>query len=375
MPTKPRVLITLHGDFQSDPGTRTKHELLFQSLAENVSIVNIHNAELQGLPRAWTALLSFHPRLSEWKNRFYLNASAFRLRSRREARHLRQFTGQADVVLQIGTLYSVSQCALPVVMYLDYTAQLSIQKGVTGHAFRVPPRAERWLALEQEAYQQAAHICVRSRLVQTSLIEHYGIPAERISVVGGGVNFSPLPPLPDLSQRPGGEDARLLFIGKDFYRKGGDLLLQAFEQLRADFPRARLTLITDLPQRVNLPPSVTHQPSTWDRAAIAAAYASASIFVLPSRLETWGDVLLEAMSFALPCVGVQSDAMQDIITDHHTGLLVPPSDPNALASALRALLSDPQTSRQYGLNGRQRVESTLNWPHVAQELAKVLARS
>ena len=371
MPTSPRVLINLHGNYASDPGTRTKHELLFKSLAETANIIDIHNAELQNLQRGWAAIQSFHPNFSEWKIRYYLNADAFRLRSKQESEYIHRFTNKADVVLQIGTLYSSWQPVLPVVLYLDYTAQLSIQKNQAGHAFRVPPHAERWLAMERRAYEQAAHICVRSHLVLSSLVEDYGISRDKISVVGGGANFSPLPHRISRTEQP---SQNLLFIGKDFFRKGGDLLIQAFEQLQHDFPMARLTLITDLPQNVNLPAGVVHQPPTWDREIIASAYANASIFVLPSRLETWGDVLLEAMSFALPCVGVQSDAMEDIVVDHLTGILVPPSDPDALAAALRNLLENPQVSQEYGLNGRERIEKTLNWPHVARELTEVLSR-
>ena len=374
MPTSPRVLINLHGNYTSDPGTRTKHELLFKSLAETASIIDIHNAELQNLQRGWAAIQSFHPNFSEWKIRYYLNADAFRLRSKQESEYIHRFTNKADVVLQIGTLYSSWQPVLPVILYLDYTAQLSIQKNQAGHAFRVPPHAERWLAMERRAYEQAAHICVRSHLVLSSLVEDYGISRDKISVVGGGANFSPLPSLPHRISRTEQPSQNLLFIGKDFFRKGGDLLIQAFEQLQHDFPMARLTLITDLPQNVNLPAGVVHQPPTWDREIIASAYANASIFVLPSRLETWGDVLLEAMSFALPCVGVQSDAMEDIVVDHLTGILVPPSDPDALAAALRNLLENPQVSQEYGLNGRERIEKTLNWPHVARELTEVLSR-
>ena len=56
-------------------------------------------------------------------------------------------------------------------------------------------------------------------------MDRYGVPAERVSEVGGGVNFDPLPVLPSRVPR---EDAVVLFIGSDFLRKGGDTLVEGF---------------------------------------------------------------------------------------------------------------------------------------------------
>ena len=328
----------------------------------------------RGYSRWWIALRSFYPGLSEWKTRFYLDADGFELRSHRAVQYVQQFAGQVDAILQIGALFSVSGVPIPKVLYLDYTAQLGLQNRGPGWAFRQPPEPRRWLALEREVYEHAAHICARSQMVRASLVEQYGIPAERISVVGGGVNFSPLPVVPDRSRRSIQQGAHLLFIGKDFYRKGGDLLLDAFVKIHAELPQTRLTLVTNLPSaKKSLPAGASVLPPTWDRAKIAWLYAHADIFVLPSRLETWGDVLPEAMSFGLPCVGVRADAMDEIIQHQVTGLVVPPGDLDALTDALLLLLRNPQLCQSYGLNGRRRVETALNWDRVAESLEQSLA--
>ena len=224
--------------------------------------------------------------------------------------------------------------------------------------------------------------------MRASIIQDYGLPPERVISVGGGVNFAPLPPLGQAPQAPGRPGPVILFIGKEFQRKGGDLLLQAFAQVRQAYPQARLTLLTE--GQPTLPPSL-QPPSpaafdadllqqgihlvapTWDRLAIAALYQQADIFVLPSREETWGDVLLEAMAYSLPCIGVTGDAMSEIILHDITGLVVP-ADPIALAGALQQLLSDPARRVQMGQAARQRVEAEYTWDGVVQKMLPHLQR-
>jgi len=109
-------------------------------------------------------------------------------------------------------------------------------------------------------------------------------------------------------------------------------------------------------------------PPNWNRSAIRDYYRSADILVLPSRLETWGDVLLEAMAFELPCVGVAGEAMHEIIEHEVSGLITPPEDKDALAAALLCLLRDPALRRRYGEAGRQRVETLFSWDIVSNKI-------
>ena len=94
------------------------------------------------------------------------------------------------------------------------------------------------------------------------------------------------------------EKPTALFIGQDFHRKGGDLLLSAFAQVRQHVPQARLLCLTKGPIPAELPlDGVEVFEAEWDRDLVKQLYHQADLFVLPSRLETWGDVLLEAMAY------------------------------------------------------------------------------
>lgn len=367
-----RMIVALVGNVQRQPDMRIKYSAFLQALGEHCELVEVYDVSLSGLERLWNALQTFHPKRKLWKERFFKNAPAFRRRSQRLVQHLCAKPGKADVLVQLGALFDARwpPASLPAVIYTDYTARLSARRPEAGRSPFTEAQRAAWLQLEQQAYQRASHVCVRAEAVRQSILQEYGLPSEKVTCVGGGVNFTPLPEIPPRQMAPAAATA--LFIGKNFHRKGGDVLLQAFALARQEVPNARLRLVTAGPIPAGLPlEGVETLPPTWERAAIADLYRQADLFVLPSRLETWGDVLLEAMAFGLPCIGVAGQSMEEIILEAQTGLIVPPEDPPALAQALVRLLRQPELRQQMGAQGRQRVAEHFTWDQVARRLVQI----
>lgn len=367
-----RVIGVAMGDVENLPIARVKYGYLFTAVTQHLPVVSIIDAKLSGWQRWLNGLISFHPQRQRWQQRFYKNILAFRLRSGTVSRRVVQLRDQADVILQVGAMFNAcwSQSCLPNVIYTDYTSYLSAQKPEVGRSPLSSRQQKIWLGMEKRAYQQASHICTRSQMVCQSLIQHYGIAPEKITAVGGGVNFSFLP---EIKQREEGNPPTALFIGNDFYRKGGDLLLSAFVQVRQQIPNAQLLLLTRDPIPAHLSmQGVQLVSSNWSRNNLINLYRQADLFVLPSRLETWGDVLLEAMAFGLPCIGVNDDAMAEIISHEQTGLVVQPENAAELADALFLLLSNPTLQQKYGDAARERVEAMFTWDLVAGRLVEVL---
>lgn len=368
----PRVVGALVGDIVHEPEAYTKYRLLFEAVRRHFPVVGVYDATLRGVARMINALRVVHPDRQRWRERFYKNVPAFQIRSQQTAAYLQSLQGQADIVLQVGVLFDArwDEALLPSVIYTDYTAHLSARKPAAGRSPFTPRQLEQWITLERRAFERATYICTRSELVRDSVITDYGIPPEQVVAIGGGVNFATLP-----EPMPGANNKRptVLFIGKDFYRKGGDLLLHAFALTRSQIPEAQLLLLTGdtIPKDLPLEGVELIQPD-WDRALIETLYQRADLLVLPSRLETWGDVLLEAMAYTLPCIGVAGEAMEEIIENGVTGLIVPPEDVEALATALSRLLGNVQLRCQLGLAARQRIEQTYTWTHVGERLAPVI---
>jgi len=224
-----------------------------------------------------------------------------------------------------------------------------------------------WRAREAAVYRGASAIAVFSRNVAGSLVEDYGVPEARIAVVGGGANIFP-------AEAPRLDDGRtVLFVGKDFTRKGGPVLLDAFVRLRRWLPKARL-VIAGPRAAPPLPENATWiGPVGLDE--LPALCAQASVFCLPTLREPYGLAYLDAMACGLPCVGTRVEAVPEIVADGETGTLVPPGDPVLLAEALCELLSDVPRARALGARGRARVAAGQRWEHVAERLEAALGRS
>lgn len=363
----PRVLGLLVGGLHNrQSGASVKYGQLFAELAARCARLDVLDVDLRGPARYVSALTSLRASAAAWREAFRKSIWAYEQRSRRARHEVRRRAGEVDVVLQHGALFHAhTPGGPPVVIYTDFTYRLAQREDAWRNPFASQAAGERWNSLEHEAYHGAALVLTRSEYARRSLLDDYALPPTRVIVVGGGVNFAQLP-------RPAQPTARrVLFIGRDFERKGGALLLAAFTRAREHVPEAELWMVTD--HKGAPAPGVRWIQPTYDRAVIAALYHDADIFVLPSQCETWGDVFLEAMAYGLPCIGADADAMPEIIGHGETGLLVPPGDVGALAAALVTLLADEPLRRRLGAGGRQRVEAAFTWTHVAERMLPYLA--
>jgi len=361
------------GDIQHKPDMRAKYGAFFDALARRFEVVEVFDANLDGVPRYWNALQTFSPSLPRWKEHFFKNVSAFKMRSRRATAHLRHVERRMDVVLQLGALLDPTAAGVPVVVYTDNTTRITARTPACGRLAFGPSELERWLVCEQRLYQRAFQIGVRSQLVRSSLLGEYGVPEEQVHVVGGGVN---LPHVPRPAVRSQDLPPRALFVGKDFHRKGGDLVLQAFSQVRQQIHDAELWLVTGEKVPAGLPlEGVRLLPPLWSREAFLDLYRRADLLILPSRHETWGDVLLEAMAFGLPCIGVTGQAMEEIIRPGLTGLLVPPEQVAPLADAMLLLFNQSERRLQMGRAAWETVHGEFTWDSVVERLAPILEQA
>lgn len=121
-----------------------------------------------------------------------------------------------------------------------------------------------------------------------------------------------------------------LFVGTQFEIKGGQALLQAFLRLYRRHPQARLTLITHLPAAI-LPqvrscPGIDHHPATFTRSEIHSRFMShADVLVLPTYVESFGMVALEALAHGLALIATDVYALREMVVDGYNGnLLCPP---------------------------------------------------
>jgi len=226
--------------------------------------------------------------------------------------------------------------------------------------------------LTRRVYAGAFHLLPLSSSCRQSLIEDYGIPPERITVVPPGINLD-VYVAPDRQARAGGNRLELLFIGADFMRKGGDLLVKlaqdpAFHDVRFNF----VTQAYRGPAADNIR---VFEGITPNSPGMLALLREADLYALPTRADSHAIASLEAMAMELPVITTPVGGVPDVVEEGVTGYLVPKDDPSALADRIRALRDDRSLRLRMGAAGRKRVAASFNARTVAATVIDVLKRA
>jgi glycosyltransferase involved in cell wall biosynthesis len=219
------------------------------------------------------------------------------------------------------------------------------------------------------AYRSVRALTPFSRWAESSLVLDYGVGRDRITVIPPGIDLVSWRPG---ARRDGAGPVRLLFVGRDFERKGGDVLLRAFTE-HLEPGRYELDVVT----KASLPTStgirVYHDlPANGDQ--LRNLYARADIFVFPTRWDTFGIAAIEAMAAGLPVVASDLNALPEIVSDGSSGLLVPQDDPASLAQAIDRLGQNPELRRKLGEEGRRLAEQRFDLSQNARRLLQVMKR-
>jgi glycosyltransferase involved in cell wall biosynthesis len=225
----------------------------------------------------------------------------------------------------------------------------------------------RYVARQREVYALATACCACTHWAADSITHSYAVPADRVFVVGLGQNH----PAAALAPRDW-STPRYLFVGVDWQRKNGPTVLEAFTRVRERHPEARLDLVGGHP-RVDIPGVVGHGPLSRtdpaDRERVAALYASATAFVMPSLHEPAGIVFVEAGAAGVASIGGSDGGAATMIGPG--GLIVDPLDPERIYTAMLEL-ADGETAQRLGALA-QRHASLFTWRKVAERLVRALA--
>lgn len=378
------------------------NENLFDRLAKKQDVVGIFDSGLNGIYKGYKAYnflrsytrttimlhdLPSHP--TQWRQLVNKNEWVWKKKTRLCEREIKRQKNSIDLVLQVGSFHGVTTNPpiKPYVIYTDGTMELSAR----GYPmYRLwPSGAEKNVRkkLEKEAYQKASRVLTFSECARRSVIEDFGIDDNKVVTVYAGANIKELPTFEkDYSKKT------ILFVGKDFDRKGGPTLIKAFKQIKKEIRDAKLIIVSEpnlnYPSRmhtifdlfgitlskpkINLPDLVIKSAVHYDK--LIQLYKDASIFAMPSIQENFGHVFLEAMTYKLPCVGTTVDAMPEIIEDGKSGFLAPPNDHKQLADNLILLLEDENLMKKMGEQGREIVKKHFTWDLVVDRMTELFGK-
>ena len=245
------------------------------------------------------------------------------------------------------------------------------------------------IALEKYVMAEAPGLRALSDAIAHQLERDYGVSLRRRArlIPQGAEDWRSRPFVPAVTVPP--DALRLLFVGRLEARKGIDVLVAAAERLLPRFPDLYLDIVGD--DTLRGPEGLSHRArfetdpasaAIRDRVrfhgevseeALRGFYRACDIFVAPSRFESFGLILLEAMMFAKPVVCCRAGGMPEVVIDGETGLLAEPGDVSSLEQCLTRLIQDAGLRQRLGAAGRGRYETNFMPERMALEVAAFLS--
>lgn len=342
------------------------NKYLFSQLRKRGWNLTIVDVPFPKIAKCWALISTFQPNVPKWKKRYserleklYKTPWVFQQRSKFCQRKIAKLNGNIDSILQISGMFA------PYTTHKDYTIMLSYTMALSnGYPAWAASNFDKWLKLEKDLYQNAKLIFTTNENARKSLIDDYGVREEKAIKVGYGLTQDTIP---EFTKSYDGKT--ILFIGMDFERKGGYVLLEAFKEVRKQIADAKLIIVGPNKEifKINQP-GVELLGCIRDKQKIEELYKQASIFAMPSLCEPFGLVFLEAMSYKLPCIGTTIDAMPEIIEDGKTGFLVPPKDVDKLAEKIITLLNNSHLLEKMGQEAQRRTKESFHWDNVGEKI-------
>ena len=214
--------------------------------------------------------------------------------------------------------------------------------------------------LYRRVFATASGFVAWSNWTKQSFVEDYGCKEQDVAVIPPGIDLKEF----SIGDR-NHELPRILFVGGDFERKGGDLLLDVFRRrLRG---RAELILVTRA--EVASEPGITvHRDVAANSPKLHELYRTSDMFVLPTRADCYSLVCMEALAAGLPIVATRVGGIPDMIQEGETGHLLDVGDSATLGDALESLITQPALRHTMGEKSRAEAERRFD----ARENARLL---
>lgn len=286
------------------------------------------------------------------------------------------FHTQVTAVLSPGWLRRI-----PSIVSLDATPRQYDRLGDFYQHATGPAWLERWKwYLNRNCFRLTTQIITWSSWAGKGLVEEYEVPAEKITVIPPGVDIQAWSRPHSVDTRAG--PVRILFVGANFERKGGRILLEAYRYLRRQFqegssdvasPPIELHMVTH--DKIEPEPGVfLYQSMEPNSQPLKDLFFQSDIFCLPTLGDCLPMVLSEAGAAALPMVSTRLAAIPEIVRDGETGFLVEPNNLESLTVALQRLILNPDLRLCQGRSAERLIRQEFDAGKNASKLVDLMKR-
>lgn len=241
------------------------------------------------------------------------------------------------------------------------------------HGFSESPTLHRRItAVKHEEIALADHVLTVSELARRSYLEA-GVPPERVHRISLGVDVSLF--VPSARETPTRKGTSFVFVGATSRVKGFDLLLEAFAQVHQAEPETRLLIIGPSGDAASLldpqPPAGVAILGPLPQAELAVRLMGADCLVLPSRNESFGMVVPEALAAGLPVLVSDRVGAADLVREGKTGWVVPAGNAAALAKRMSWCTGHHEMLWAMKSDCRHAAE-TITWPAYHSRLTELM---
>ncbi|NJR38439.1 MAG: glycosyltransferase family 4 protein [Leptolyngbyaceae cyanobacterium CSU_1_4] len=281
---------------------------------------------------------------------------------------------------------SLLNTSVPIVYLSDSTAKLFCQEHLYTHVPGQQSQLDRATLDKIELFEaialtKAVHLIYPSQWAAQSAIEDYSVAPSKVSVIPFGANLEHPPSTSEVLQNRHTHSlvpCRLLFIGVDWQRKGGDVAFQTLLELLHRNINAELVVVGSVP-----PPHIRHEKLTviphldkncpQHRHRLNQLLQHSHFLLLPSRAECYGIALCEAGAFGLPVLTTDVGGISTIVRNGQNGYLLPLSACGLdYADRLVQILADPAHYQQLVVGARTEYDQRLNWNCWADSVQRLL---
>lgn len=227
---------------------------------------------------------------------------------------------------------------------------------------------DKYICNEQEkrAFQKCTEVFMASEWAAESVRKDYGV--SHVTVAPFGANFSSIPTMEECKKFLEKRDKKhlhLLFLGKDFVRKGGVLAQQITEQLNRQGISTKLHVFGEVPNDLRIAKEYIYyygfsdKNNPEDLALLTSAFQQSHILLLPTQAECFGIVFSEAAAYGIPSVSFATGGVPTAIKNGINGYCIPQdADLKDFVSAILKIWSNYP---EFSIMSRHRYEKELNW--------------
>jgi glycosyltransferase involved in cell wall biosynthesis len=268
-----------------------------------------------------------------------------------EARKALRHHGYAAIFsnASVGVFFSRTFRRVPTIIDFDSTPLQIDRMAAYNSSVDPKPLADLKWRLTRDMMRSATLLQAWSHWAKQSAVDDYGIAADKVIVNPPGVNLEFWRPGATQRATARQQPLKVLFVGGDFRRKGGDLLLEWYKSQHPE--TAELHIVTREPVAAAPGVCVYHnvQPNSDQ---LINLYQTSDLFVLPSLGECFGIATVEAMAAGLPVIASDVGGTADIIEPGRNGFIVPGDNVRALSEAIAAILGDAERRHSMGVQSR-----------------------